>query len=235
MDKLLGVKIDNLTQTEIRQKVESFLVEDGFHQIATINPEFILEAQKNSEFKNILNSCDLNIADGFGLKLAFWRYGKILKYRLTGADLMDEILRIANERKLSVFLAANKNGLSSWEKTRDAISKKYPGLEIAGENINILDTKYQILNTKYQILFCNFGAPFQEIFLNSLKNGKIKLAMGVGGSFDYLTGKIFRAPQFLRHIGLEWLWRLVLQPQRWKRILNATLVFPMKIILSKEK
>jgi len=257
MDKLLDVKIDNLTKTEIRQKVENFLMEDKFHQIATINPEFILEAQKNIEFKNILNSCDLNIADGFGIKLAFWHYGKNLKYRIAGADLMDEILQIANEKKLSIFLAANKNGLSSWEETRNAILKIYPNLEIYGSNVichsersdseaeesnlNINSRSLHEVYTRatggrddkidYDIVFCNFGAPYQEIFLRSQKNDRIRLAMGVGGSFDYLTKKTPRAPGFLRQMGLEWLWRLVLQPKRWKRIWNAVIIFPLKIIL----
>ncbi len=233
MDKILDVKIDNLTRAEIQQKVASFLMEDNFHQIATINPEFILAAQKNSEFKNILNSCNLNIADGFGIKLAFWRYGKILQYRMAGIDLMLEILQLANAKKLSIFLAAKNGGLSSWEETRDAILKTYPALEITGENINILDTGYQPPTTNYQLIFCNFGAPYQETFLNNLKNARIRLAMGVGGSFDYLTGKTPRAPQFLRQMGLEWLWRLMLQPKRWKRILNAVIIFPIKICLLK--
>jgi len=235
MEQILGIKIDNLTQTEIRQKVENFLIEDKFHQIATINPEFILEAQKNAEFKNILNSCDLNIADGFGIELSFWHYGKNLKCRIAGIDLMLEILQIANAKKLSVFLATNKNGLSSWKETRDAILRIYPDLKIFGEDVDIQNTAYQILNTNYQILFCNFGAPYQETFLNSQKNGKIRLAMGVGGGFDYLTGKTPRAPQFLRQIGLEWFWRLILQPKRWKRILNAVIIFPIKVISYKEK
>lgn len=250
MEQILGIKIDNLAKTEIRQKVESFLMEDNFHQIATINPEFILAAQKNSEFRNILNSCDLNIADGFGIKLAFWRYGKFLKYRMAGIDLMNNILQIANEKKLSVFLAANKNGLSSWEETRDAILKIYPNLEITGSNINChsersdSEAEESNLNTESRsldyarddtnicdIIFCNFGAPYQETFLRSQKSDKIRLAMGVGGSFDYLTGKTPRAPQFLRQLGLEWLWRLILQPQRFSRILNAVIIFPIKVIL----
>lgn len=243
MKEILGIKIDDLGRKEIRQKVESFLTEDNFHQIATINPEFILEAQKNEVFKNILNSCDLNIADGFGIKLAFWRYGKSLQCRMTGADLMAEILQIANKKNLSVFLAIRKDGLSSFAEIKNALQKLFPNLEIAGKDIDIQDIKYQILNTKYplrpvedeasQILFCNFGAPYQEIFLNSLKNGKIRLAMGIGGSFDYLTGKTSRAPQFLRQMGLEWFWRLILQPHRFSRIFKAVIIFPIKVILNK--
>jgi len=232
--RLLGVRIDNLSRTEILEKIESFLSEDSFHQIATINPEFILTAQKDKEFKNTLNGCALNVADGIGIKFAFWRLNGKLKYRLAGVDLMHKILRIANEKKLSVFLAVNKNGLSSYKETHDALSKEYPDVIFFGDNIDPLNfSLYNIQNTKYEILFCNFGAPHQEKFLNSLKSAKIRLAMGVGGSFDYVTGKLQRAPRAMRIFGLEWLWRLILQPKRWRRIWNAVIVFPIKIILFK--
>jgi len=270
---ILNIRVDNLSQKEILEKVENFLCRNIFHQIATVNPEFILEAQKNVEFKNILNNCDLNVADGFGIKLAFWRYGRHLKTRMAGADLMLEILKIAQEKNLKIFLAANKDGLSNFEETKKAILKIYPNLEITGADLEKNKKQVQVsrlnlevleklnANTKQElkkdfaelinsseingsgetpepadIIFCNFGAPYQEKFLHSLKNAKdskIKLAMGVGGSFDFLTGKIKRAPVFIRKIGLEWLWRFILEPKyRLKRIWNATAVFTIKIIFN---
>ncbi len=255
--KILGIKIDNLDKKEILEKIESFLRSDKFHQIATVNPEFILTAQKDKEFKNILNNCDLNIADGVGLKFAFWRCGQKLKARIAGVDLMWEILKIANDRGLSIFLAADKNGLSGWEETKDAILRKYPGLKISGKNINhachsersdseveestcvkirSLDYARDDSIKNYDIVFCNFGHPHQEKFIYSLKSQKydnIKLAMGVGGSFDFATGKLRRAPLWVRKIGLEWLFRLIQQPKRIKRIFNAVIIFPVKIIFNK--
>lgn len=252
--KILGVKIDNLSQKEILEKIESFLVDDSWHQIATINPEFILRAQKEEEFRNILNRCDLNVADGIGIRFAFWRFGKFLQCRMAGADLMLEILRLADEKKLGVFLVASDRGLSSYEETRAAILKKFPNLKIGGINLSPViarreATKQSLNNTpckikneiatlptvaRNDIVFCNFGAPEQEKFIHSLKNeknAKIRLAMGVGGSFDYLTGNVCRAPVLMRKIGLEWLWRLILEPRyRFKRILSAVLIFPIKVI-----
>lgn len=233
MDTILGVKIDNLEKEEIFQKVEAFLDDNKFHQIATINPEFILEAQENAEFRNILNDCDLNVADGIGISFAFYRFGKKLKSRITGIDLMMRILKIANIKGMEIFLVANKNGLSSWEETRDAINDLYPNLKINGINIapdSVMTEPIQ----ENRIVFCNFGAPYQEIFLNSLKNDIMGVAMGVGGSFDYITGKIKRAPKIMRVFGFEWLWRFLLQPQRWKRIWNAVVVFPIKILFNEK-
>lgn len=238
--KILGVRIDNLTKREILEKTEFFLNENSFHQIATVNPEFILRAEQDETFKNILNGCSLNVADGIGLKYAFVRFGSWLKCRFAGVDLMHEILKIADKKKLSVFLAINKNGLSSLEEIRKLLEKKYPNVIFDGSDIDPddLSVTREIGST---ILFSNFGAPLQEVFINSVKNDSIRLAMGVGGSFDFLTGKVRRAPKMMRILGLEWLWRSIAQPRtnkgfllkRWKRIYNAVIVFPIKIILSK--
>jgi len=223
--EILKIRVDNLSRGEIIKKVESFLLEPCFHQIATVNPEFILESQENMEFKKILNSCDLNVPDGAGIGFAFIRYGKFLKARMAGADLMMEILRIASEKNMKVFLACRKDGLSTWQETRDAINRIYPNIKVEG------DDKGGIRDS--EILFCNFGAPYQELFIKAQKNDTIRLAMGVGGSFDYLTKKIKRAPKFLRFLGLEWLWRLMKQPKRCRRIFRATIIFPLKIVFSK--
>ena len=234
---ILGVKIDNLGRSEILNRISGFLSENKFHQIATVNPEFILTAEKNPEFKKILNNCDLNIADGIGIWFAFLRFGKYLKSRIAGADLMLEILKLANDRGLNIFLACRRDGLSSFEEIRDAIHKIYPKLNIGGANLSCHSERSEESQRSFanaqddkndsKIVFVNFGAPHQEIFINSVKNDNIKLAMGVGGSFDFLTGKIKRAPKFLRCIGLEWLWRLLQEPKRFRRIFSAVIVFPI--------
>ena len=268
---VLGIRVDNLKKDKIIRKIERFLAEQQFHQIATVNAEFILEAQKNPKFKNILNNCDLNVADSISLKFAFWRFGKHLKARMAGADLVLEILRLAEKNNRSVFLACRKDGLSTFFEIKSTLLKIYPNLKIEGTDIDTKNIPYYILNTGYDILLCNFGAPHQELFLNSQKNdspphlyknntekiinndldrkkysfsglqnnrcgGKIRLAMGVGGSFDFLTGKLKRAPRRMRKIGLEWLWRFIQEPRyRAKRIWKALVVFPLKVILCKEK
>ncbi len=243
---ILGIRIDNLGKKEILEKIEFFLDEEKFHQIATINPEFILQAQKDCDFKNVINMCNLNVADGAGIGYAFLRFGKFLKTRLAGVDLLEEILKIANERKLNIFLAISKNGLSSYFEIKTVLEKKYPSLKIGGSDIELSHQSSFISHqnredddrlpiTDYDILFSNFGAPAQEKFINSQKNAKLRLAMGVGGSFDFITGKIVRAPIWMRAIGLEWLWRFAQEPKyRAKRIFNATIVFPIKILFSKK-
>jgi N-acetylglucosaminyldiphosphoundecaprenol N-acetyl-beta-D-mannosaminyltransferase len=242
---ILGVRIDNLTKKEILEKIEFFLNEEKFHHIATVNPEFILRAREDEKFRELLNGSEMNIADGIGLRYAFLRFGGWLKCRWAGIDLMKEILCKANERSLSVCLIANINGLSSWEETRDALLKIYPKINFCGKDVDPLDdfSTEDNLNLNCNILLCNFGAPYQEAFINSVKNDSIRIAMGVGGSFDFITGKIKRAPKIMRILGLEWLARLFFQPwqdkqilkKRWRRVFLAVIVFPIKIILAKKE
>jgi N-acetylglucosaminyldiphosphoundecaprenol N-acetyl-beta-D-mannosaminyltransferase len=264
--KILGIKIDNLIRREILDKIE---FADGL-QIATVNPEFILGAQKNEVFRNILNSeKTLCVADGIGLKFAAWRQGQNLKHHWAGIDLMWEILKIANKRNQRVFLIGNKNGLSSWQETTSVIRETYPSLKVSGVDVGVTsrvgeDLRFKIfypaklqrsgndlrrdaapprqsesdienlqayiIKHESDIVFCSLGAPHQEILLHQLR-GKTKLTIGVGGSFDFITRKVRRAPKFLRKIGLEWLWRLIVEPQyRFKKIWSAVVAFPLKII-----
>lgn len=234
---IFGISLMHLSRKDVLARAQDFVLDGKFHQIATVNPEFLLEARKNEEFKKVLQSCDMRVADGFGVTLAHWLRGRRAPQRYPGADLMMDLLRLANERKLSVFLACRADGLSSYEDVRIAILKRFPNIEIGGANINIQQSNftYSLPTTNYSLTFCNLGSPYQEFFLASLKSrGATGLAMGVGGAFDYLTGKQKRAPLAMRRIGLEWLWRLGMQPQRIKRIWRAVIVFPLFSIL-KEK
>lgn len=235
--KILGIDIDTLTRKETLARVRTFLDKPGFRRIATVNPEFLVLAEKDNAFRETLLTADLRIADGFGITLAGLFQGRYIP-RFPGADLMEEILSIANEQKLSLFLAVRRDGLCTYEEIRAAVIKKYPHIIIDGENIaESVFESCKLHATNCKLIFCNFGAPEQELFLESLRNnpGTIRLAMGVGGSFDYLTGKQKRAPRSLRAIGLEWLWRLILQPKRFKRIWNAVVIFPTKVIFSNKK
>ena len=148
---------------------------------------------------------------------------------------MGEIFRIANEKKISVYLAVRADGLSSYEEVREVILKKYPNIKIDGENRVVAEFKsYQLKAKNYQLVFCNFGAPEQETYLETLRSnpGNLRLAIGVGGSFDYLTGKLKRAPKIMRLIGLEWLWRLIKNPRKIGKVM-ALPKFVWRVLRSK--
>ncbi len=225
---ILGVPISLDSRTKVLEKIESFLRENRFHRIVTVNPEFLVLASRNALFRESILNADLRIADGFGLVLAGLLQGEDIS-RFPGVDLVHDILSLAERDGHAVFLALKKDGLSSYEEIRTVLLQKYPKLFSLGVN-NELGS---IGNST--IVLCNFGAPEQEYFLEALRNnpGDVRLVVGVGGAFDFLTGKLRRAPQWLRVIGLEWLWRLILQPKRWRRIWNAVIVFPTKVLLKK--
>ncbi len=223
--------------------------------LVTPNPEIILAAQKNYAFKKTLNSAALATADGIGLLWAahFLALKKrnfvtlissllailfqpqkirdVLPERITGTDLFPAILKIAARRKKKVFLLGAAEGVGAALKIKfeSAIS----GLEIAGtfagspaiENEKMLRAKIDASGA--QILFVAFGAPRQELWLarNLPLLKTVKFAAGIGGAFDFHAGKIARAPQIFRQLGLEWLWRLLRQPSRLPRIWNATFRF----------
>lgn len=234
---ILGIDIDESTRDEIHARVNGFLRENRFHRIATVNPEFLVEADRNPAFRDTLSCADLRTADGMGVVFAgLFRGRRITRY--PGADLLLHILAKAEREHIPVFLAVREDGLSAYKEIRQAILVRYPKVHIFGRDIRIGEIgnwKLPIGNSA--IVLCNFGAPEQEYFLEGLrKEGTLsRLGMGVGGAFDFLTGKRKRAPLLLRTIGLEWLWRLVREPRRAGRIWNATAVFLWKVLLEKKK
>ena len=225
--EILGVRIDNLAMEEALQKVEGFLKDGQQHYIVTPNPEFLVLAQKDKEFKEILNLADLAIPDGMGLVLAARFLGQPLKQRVSGTDLMEKICQKAAQKKWPIFLMGGQQGVA--EKAGENLRKKYLGLQIR--------TVPQIQSLKAEgqsLLFVALGAPKQEKWINEnlKKMPSVKLVMGVGGAFDFIASQVPRAPKFLRAIGLEWLWRFICQPWRIKRIFRAVIVFPYLVIRS---
>ncbi len=224
--EILGIKISGFSL----DKLENVLLANKKTFLVTLNPEIIVKAQKDEEYFYILNQADISVVDGYGLKLACLLLKKQVK-RITGADLTIQILNLAEKLNKKVAIVNRLDGLSSQVEIRDCIKKKWPNLACLvinqDKSVELLEGGFQV-----DIVFVNFGAPYQEKFIyqNLEKFDNLKLALGVGGSFDFITQKIKRAPQFLRNLGLEWLWRLLQQPKRIVRIFKATIVFSFKVI-----
>jgi len=237
MTKILGVKIDKVNLAEALAKIQAFLLVDELHQIVTVNPEFIMGAQKDDLFKRIINESFLAIPDGVGLQFAASFLGVKIGERLTGVDLTWEIAKIAAEKNYSIYLLGAKPGVGDMVKQK--LELIYPNLKIAGTYAGSPDEEGitdKINESEADILLVAFGAPGQEKFIYENKEKlKVKLAMGVGGTFDYIAGIVPRAPEWLRNIGLEWFYRLVKQPQRLNRIITATIKFPLAVLFSRFK
>lgn len=239
MVNILGINFNALSHDETISQIEGFLNDGRQHYIVTPNPEIILSAHQDEELFYILNHADLSLADGFGLKLAGLITGKTIP-RLTGADLTIELLSLAEDKELRVVIANRADGLSGHELIKKTLQEKYPKLQIAVIDLQrqepLSSEQLKKLQTfRADILFNTFGSPYQEKFIyHNLKElPDTKLAIGVGGAFDFITGQIRRAPKMMRIIGLEWLWRLIQQPARWKRIYNATIVFTAVLLRSR--
>ena len=235
---ILGVRIDNFSVREIKEKISYFL-EDSSRQkfAATLNPEILLKAHRDEKYKDILNSADLNVCDGFGLKLVSFLRGRKIRARFAGADLVDFLLELAEDKRHRILVVSAQNSLSAPAEIEQAIRRKYPNLSAKSEYFSPGQDFFKngIIN-QAEIVFVNFGAPEQEkfIFENRTKFPNAKILVGIGGTFDFLTGKIRRAPCFLRAIGLEWLWRLMQEPKRFRRIWNAVVLFPVISLLEKK-
>lgn len=234
---ILGVNLSVISKTEALNTVQEFLNSQTQHYITTPNPEIILAAGHDEELFHILNQADLSILDGFGLKLAAWASGERIE-RYPGADLVKDVLALAESSRLKLLVLNWQDGLSTAVEIEAGLKLKFPKIDLLVINIDrtgvMMD--FNLINKFAPIvMLVNLGAPFQEKVINQnlKKLSTVKLAIGIGGALDFLTGKARRAPKIFRLAGLEWLWRLIKQPTRFKRILNAVVVFPYKFIIWK--
>lgn len=197
--------------------------------IATPNPEMYVDCLFDSQFRSILQNNSFNIIDGFGLHLGLRLFG--LKHnRITGTDLVAEIF---SDPKYTVYILGGLQG------NIKKIKQKYPNLKIVGHYDGIVsiesDSKLasEINNLKPDILLVALGAPKQEKWIakNIQYLQNVKIAIGIGGAIDYTSGSVQRAPVFVRTMGLEWFYRLIKQPERYKRIIKAVIVFPVLFLM----
>jgi N-acetylglucosaminyldiphosphoundecaprenol N-acetyl-beta-D-mannosaminyltransferase len=236
MANILGINLSELTPAQTLQRTKEFFNDGRRHYIVTPNPEIILYSHRDEELFYILNKADLAPADGFGLQLA----GRLLGLkipRVTGADLTLELLDWAAQRRIKTLILNWQDGLSKPAEIGLALDQKFPGLPyqiLDIERVKFLPAKIieQINAWRPALLFTTLGFPYQEkiLYHNLKKLPSVRVGLGVGGAFDFITGQAIRAPKILRVLGLEWFWRLIKQPSRWRRIYNATAVFAKKII-----
>jgi N-acetylglucosaminyldiphosphoundecaprenol N-acetyl-beta-D-mannosaminyltransferase len=233
MVKIVGVSIDKLDFLGAQEKVEEFLEGDSLNMIFTPNSEMLLDAVRDREFENILNEAQLVIPDGIGVVIASKFYGTPLKERVTGVDLSEKILELGAKKNSKVFLlgASQESVTAAAEK----IQERFKGIHVVGirngyypedEEEQIID---EINKSGAEILFVGLGAPRQEKLIYKYKDKLgVKIALGCGGGLDALSGTVKRAPEFYQKAGLEWFYRFIKQPSRFKR----TLKLPKFILLA---
>lgn len=233
---ILGVRVDNLSREEALRDIESLVLKGQGGHIVTVNPEFIVQARKNGAFRTALNSADIALADGVGITLAAAILGQPLKARLPGVEMVEAVADIASRRGYPLFLLGGGPGVA--DETAVILRSLYPGLEISGAYSGSPELKDEepilarINEARPKLLFVAYGAPQQDLWVrrNRARLGSV-VAMGVGGSFDYISGRVNRAPLWMRRLGLEWLFRLLHEPWRWRRMLRLP-VFASLVVLA---
>ena len=222
---ILGVSFDALTMQEAVERAKGLLAEDGQHYICTPNPEIVMEAQKDTELMGILQEADLVVPDGIGVVWAS-RYSELqLTERVAGYDLTQKLMQALAGTEETFYFFGGAPGVASAAARR--MRKQYPGLKIVGGHNGYFDEKEEkkiiqdIKKLSPSILLVGLGAPKQEKWIyENLRLTGAKVAIGVGGSFDVMAGNVKRAPKLFQKLGLEWFYRLITQPTRWKRMLR---------------
>lgn len=227
---ILGVGIHNCDEEGAVQALKAFLHSEParLHQVCTVNPEFVMEARRNPVFRRLLNTVDLATPDGAGIIAAGRLLGHPFKGRATGVALVERLAALSASEGCTLFLLGAAPGVAG--AAARVLESRYPGVKIAGtfagspREEDWPSIQRRLEAARPDVLLVAYGAPKQDLWIHahaaSLPSS-VRVAMGVGGVFDYLSGRAPLAPPLVRRLGLEWLYRLVTQPWRWRRILRV--------------
>lgn len=238
--KILGVNIDNITEEEVAIRTKELIEKSNksCKLIVAPNVEFIMQAQKDKEFFDILQKAELATPDSIGVIIGGKLQKKPFKQRIPGQAYFRKILETSEKEGWTIYLLGGKGDIPL--KTKQNVEKIYPNLKIVGyhegyfEKDSEEDVIKQINKLQPNILFVALGAPRQEKWIAKNQSKlKVDVAAGQGGTFDYEAGNIKRAPKWIQKIGMEWFWRLILQPSRIKRM-SVLPVYLLKIIFTKD-
>lgn len=223
---VLGVPISNVTMQEAVEKVRSFVHSDKLHSVCTPNPEIVMLAKEDPHFMDVVRKADLVVPDGIGVVIASrLKKGETLPERVPGFDLVQNTMKDAVKEGYKYFFFGSKPGVA--DQAADKMRETYPGIQIVGTRDGYFKPEdepriiEEINASGANILLVALGAPRQETWIekNRDKLPNVRVAIGVGGSLDGMAGIVKRAPEIYQKVGLEWFYRLMKQPTRFKRML----------------
>ena len=232
--QILNVGLDSTTEEKVLKFIgQKIGKEQGFF-LVTPNPVFIVMSQKDKEFQEILNHADLSIPDGVGLIFAanFLGLKPSIKQRITGADLVKKILEIGQKENWKIGIVGARRGEK--REVRELLSRlkrKYPRLKVEA-----LELIKNWPRRGYQLILVAYGMGKQEKWIWENRNKAKGVGfLAIGRSLDFLTGFSQRAPEWMRELGLEWLWRLIQEPSHIKRVFVSCVIFPFLVLGEKLK
>jgi len=230
VNKILGITVTPESKSSVLEKILLYIRKPtGIFHIVSLNPENMVITTEDQLFKKVVETVQMKIVDGIGVVLAGRWLGVEVGERMTGVGLMEELIEMASDRRLRVLMIGGKEnlalGLAKCYKDQfpKAMFKGIQGIKYiqkpeAAEEGKIFSI---VADYKPHFIFVAFGSPDQELWIERHKNEFVNcVVMGVGGAFDYLSGNINRSPIFIQKLGIEWLYRLVIQPWRWRRQLR---------------
>jgi N-acetylglucosaminyldiphosphoundecaprenol N-acetyl-beta-D-mannosaminyltransferase len=219
---LVGVPVDNLSMEDTLARIEAYIAEGGFHQIATANVNFLVNALRIPELHRVLSSCDVVVPDGMPLVWGSRLMGQPLQDRVCGSDLVPRLAELSHKKGYSIYFLGAREENS--RRAVERLQQQYPNMRVAGrdcpltvtldspENAAILE---RVRQANPDILLVAFGNPKQDLWLSRFRDQiNVPVTMGIGGSLEMVAGFVQRAPRFLQKTGMEWLYRLVQEPRR---------------------
>lgn len=229
---ILGVNVHQVDFAQMLKLIEVWLAaptsKSPCHQICTINAEFVIDARRDASVAAMLNRADLRVADGMGVVVAAWLAGLPLRERVTGSDGIYRICERAAQCGWRVYFLGAAPGVA--EKTAQILQQRYPGLLAAGafsgspRDGDWPEIEQRLTAAQPDILFVAYGHPRQDFWIDRHRHElPAKVAIGVGGAFDFVAGVTQRAPRWMQRLGLEWLHRLIHEPWRWRRMVKLPL------------
>lgn len=237
---ILNTKVDNLSMQQTLQRIENSIIRnDNLHHVV-VNASKMVAMQTDFKLRQSVNSCDLINADGQAVVWASRILGQPLKERVAGIDLMENLVELAHKRNYKIFFFGAKEEVV--KKVVSNYTIKYSKNIIAGYRNGYFKKEdeakiaQQISDSKADILFVAISSPAKENFLHDNKEilKGINFVMGVGGSFDVVSGTVKRAPLWMQNIGMEWFYRFAQEPKRmWKRYLIGNIKFILLVIREK--
>ena len=238
-EKVLGYGIDLVSFNDALLRVDKSIKNKSGMQIITINPEMISQGHSIPEMNEILNSAELVIPDGIGIKIALKLKG-IEQERIAGVEFAKKIVELCEKNGYKIALLGAKEEILN--KTAENLKKEFPMLQIVYARNGYfskdeeLQIKEDIKNAAPDVVFTALGAPKQEIFNKEMKQLLPEsVFIGIGGSFDVWSGVVQRAPEIWQKTGMEWLYRTIKEPQRFKRIFPTLPLFLIKVIMEVRK
>jgi len=220
--QILGCRLDVLDAGEATHRILDDARKGSGAQIVTLGTEMVVYAQRDARFRDIVNACALSLCDTVGLLTVARRRGARLRERVTGVELLEHLCEGAAAAGLPVYFLGGSPGVAA--DAAAILEVRFPGLQIAGTREGFFTDEQtpavvaSIAQSGARLLFAGMGSPRQEFWLAAhLRETGCGAGIGVGGSFDVISGRVTRAPHLARRLGLEWLYRLVKEPRRWRR------------------